>query len=31
MHPYLNSVALIFDGHVYYTVKEWGDPLTAVQ
>ncbi len=31
MHPYLNSVALMFDGHVYYTVKEWGDPLTAVQ
>jgi len=30
MHPYLNSVALIFDGHVYYTIKEWGDSLTAV-
>lgn len=31
MHPYLNSVALIFDGHGYYIIKEWGDPLTAVK
>lgn len=26
-HPFLNGVALLFDGVKYYTVKEWGDDL----
>ena len=30
-HPFLNGVALMFDGKKYYTVKEWGEDFIEVK
>ena len=29
-HKFLNSMALLFDGKKYYSIKEWGEDLTSL-
>lgn len=30
-HPFLNGVALLFDGNIYYSIKEWGNDITIIK
>ena len=31
VHPYLNGVALVFDGKRYFGIREYGDPLLEIR